>query len=93
MTKNDLVEKICLATEFSKKESYEIIDGVLDFMKSTLEKGEDIKIHGFGNFVLKDKAARRGRNPQTGEGIDIGARRILSFKPSKLLRDAINSDD
>ncbi len=59
-------------------------------MKTTLESGENLKISGFGNFVVKQKADRRGRNPQTGETLTIKARRVLTFKPSALLRDAIN---
>jgi integration host factor subunit alpha len=59
-------------------------------MKSTLETGEKLKIAGFGNFEVKQKADRRGRNPQTGETITIEARRILTFKPSNVLKTAIN---
>ena len=59
-------------------------------MKSTLEAGEMLKISGFGNFVGKQKADRRGRNPQTGEALTIEARSILTFKPSNLLKEAIN---
>jgi len=59
-------------------------------MKSTLEQGEKLKISGFGSFVVKQKNDRRGRNPQTGETITISARRIVTFKPSSILREAIN---
>ena len=67
MTKADLIESIYLTTGFSKKESAAIVEMVFDLMKSTLEEGEKIKIAGFGNFVVKEKASRRGRNPQTGD--------------------------
>lgn len=90
MTKADLVENIYLKTGFSKKESAEIVELVFDIMKDTLENGEKIKIAGFGNFVVKDKATRRGRNPQTGDEIEISSRRILTFKPSQVLKAAIN---
>jgi integration host factor subunit alpha len=90
MTKADIVEKISLMTCFSKKESADIVESVFDVVKSTLEAGENIKIAGFGNFEVKEKAARRGRNPQTGEIIDITPRRVLTFKPSPLLRKSIN---
>ncbi len=90
MTKADLVENIYLKTGFSKKESAEIVEMVFDIMKTTLEDGNKIKIAGFGNFVVKDKATRRGRNPQTGEEIEISSRRILTFKPSQVLKAAIN---
>jgi integration host factor subunit alpha len=63
---------------------------VFDIMKTTLEDGDKIKIAGFGNFVVKDKATRRGRNPQTGDEIEISSRRILTFKPSQVLKAAIN---
>ncbi|MEJ2471492.1 MAG: integration host factor subunit alpha [Desulfuromonadales bacterium] len=90
MTKADLVENVYLKTGFSKKESAEIVEMVFDIMKNTLEGGDKIKIAGFGNFVVKDKATRRGRNPQTGEEIEISSRRILTFKPSQVLKAAIN---
>jgi integration host factor subunit alpha len=90
MTKTDISEKIQAATGLSKKESAEIMEAVFSIMKTTLESGENLKISGFGNFVVKQKADRRGRNPQTGETITIKARRILTFKPSSLLRDAVN---
>jgi len=91
MTKADLIENVYLKTGFSKKESAEIVEMVFDLIKSTLEDGEKIKIAGFGNFVVKDKATRRGRNPQTGEEIKISSRKILTFKPSQVLKAAINN--
>jgi integration host factor subunit alpha len=90
MTKADIFEKVSTELGLSKKESAELVEGVFALMKSTLESGETLKISGFGSFVVKQKADRRGRNPQTGESITIEARRILSFKPSHVLRDAIN---
>ncbi len=91
MTKSDMVEKIYEKIGFSKKESAELVEMVFDIIKSTLETGEKIKIAGFGNFVVKEKADRRGRNPQTGEEIVISARKILTFKPSQVLKASINS--
>ncbi|HKK01910.1 MAG TPA: integration host factor subunit alpha [Desulfuromonadales bacterium] len=90
MTKADLIESVYLKTGFSKKESADIVEMVFDIMKSTLENGSKIKIAGFGNFVVKEKATRRGRNPQTGDEIEITSRRILTFKPSQVLKAAIN---
>jgi len=90
MTKADLIESVYLKTGFSKKESAEIVEMVFDLMKSTLEEGEKIKIAGFGNFVVKSKTSRRGRNPQTGTEIEISSRRILTFKPSQVLKASIN---
>ncbi len=91
MTKSDMVEKIYEKIGFSKKESAELVEMVFDIIKTTLETGEKIKIAGFGNFVVKEKADRRGRNPQTGEEIVISARKILTFKPSQVLKASINS--
>ena len=91
MTKADIVEKIYEKVGFSKKESAELVETVFDLIKTTLEDGDKIKIAGFGNFVVKEKSDRRGRNPQTGEEITIEARRILTFKASAVLKQAVNS--
>lgn len=91
MTKVDIVERIHQKIGFSKKESSEILETFFELLKTTLESGEKIKIAGFGNFDVKQKANRRGRNPQTGETITINARRILTFKPSQVLKNAINA--
>lgn len=93
MTKADIAERIQANTGMSKKESLEMLDGVFSIMKNTLEVGEKIKVSGFGNFEVKQKKDRKGRNPQTGDAITIEARRILSFKPSALLREAINCNE
>jgi integration host factor subunit alpha len=93
MTKADLIENVYLKTGFSKKESAEIVELVFDLIKTTLEKGEKIKIAGFGNFIVKEKDSRRGRNPQTGDEIEISSRRILTFKPSQVLKGAINDSN
>jgi len=90
MTKADLVEKIHQTNGFSKKESADLLETVLGIMKDTLGTGEKLKISGFGNFEVKQKKDRRGRNPQTGETITIEARQVLTFKPSTLLKQAIN---
>ncbi len=92
MTKADIAEKIQTTTGLSKKDSAAMMESVFAIMKESLEAGETIKISGFGSFVVNQKEARRGRNPQTGEAITIEARKVLSFKPSSLLRDAVNGD-
>ena len=89
MTKADLVNAVFQRVGFSKKESANIVEYVFDTIKGTLEAGENIKISGFGNFVVRDKRARIGRNPQTGEEIEISARRVLTFKPSQVLRNTL----
>ena len=93
MTKADIVEKVSLMTYFTKKESAEIVESVFALVKSTLEDGKNLKIAGFGNFEVKEKAVRRGRNPQTGESIEIAARRIVVYKPSLTLRKFINENE
>jgi len=90
MTKADIFEKVQAGTGLTKKESAELVEAVFSIMKSTLESGENLKISGFGSFIVKQKADRRGRNPQTGEALTIKARSILTFKSSTLLRQAIN---
>jgi len=91
MTKADLVEIVYEKVGgLSKKESQEIVEQIFDTMKGVLKNGEKIKISGFGNFVLRDKRPRKGRNPQTGEDIQITARRVLTFRPSQILKAYIN---
>ncbi|OGQ04715.1 MAG: integration host factor subunit alpha [Deltaproteobacteria bacterium RIFCSPLOWO2_01_44_7] len=93
MTKAEIIEQIYEKVGFSKKESSEIVELVFDTMKETLEKGEKIKISGFGNFVVRAKRPRVGRNPQTGEEIEISARRVLTFRPSQVLKQALNKSE
>ena len=91
MTKADIVNAVYTRLGgFSKKESADLVDLVFETMKETLGRGEKIKISGFGNFVLRDKRQRQGRNPQTGQPISISARRVLNFKASQLLKQALN---
>ena len=92
MTKADVVESVCGKLGFSKKESAEIVELVFDTIKETLEKGEKIKLSGFGNFVVRGKKSRVGRNPQTGQEIEISARRVLTFRPSQVLKSALNGE-
>lgn len=92
MTKADIAHIIYTRIGgFSKKESTDLVDLVFETMKETLGRGEKIKISGFGNFILRDKRQRQGRNPQTGDPILITERRVLSFKPSQILKHALNS--
>ena len=93
MTKVDIIENIYEKVGFSKKEVAKIVESVFDIIKESLQKEEKIKISGFGNFVVRRKRARRGRNPQTGDDIEIGARRILTFKPSQVFKGGLNEDE
>ena len=90
MTKADIIEAIYQKVGYSKKEAADLVELIFDTIKDTLAKGEKIKISGFGNFMVRDKKARTGRNPQTGEAIQISARRVLTFKPSQVLRADVN---
>jgi integration host factor subunit alpha len=93
VTKADIVEHIYERVGFSKKESAELVERVFDIIKDTLAKGEKVKISGFGNFVVREKNARKGRNPQTGEEIRLDARRVLTFKPSLVLKTVLNDEE
>lgn len=93
-TKYELVQAVYSKLGgFSKKEAADLVDLIFELMKETLGRGENIKISGFGNFVMRDKNERQGRNPQTGEPITISARRVLTFKPSQLLKQALNDGE
>ena len=93
MTKADLIESVYEKVGFSKKESSEVVETVFETMKRTLEKGERVKISGFGKFEVRYKRPRRGRNPQTNDEIVITERNVLSFKPSQVLKAALSGDD
>ena len=94
MTKAEIVQALYTKVGgFSKKESADIVDLVFEMMKETLGRGEKIKISGFGNFVLRDKRQRPGRNPQTGDPIKISERRVLTFKASQILKQALNAKE
>jgi integration host factor subunit alpha len=93
VTKAEIVEQIYERVGFSKKESAELVERVFDIIKDTLSDGEKVKISGFGNFVVREKNARKGRNPQTGEEIRLAARRVLTFKPSLVLKNVLNDDE
>lgn len=92
MTKADIVEQIYERVGFSKKESAELVEKVFQVMKDVLAGGEKVKISGFGNFVVREKNARKGRNPQTGDEILLEARRVLTFKPSLVLKNLLNEE-
>ena len=91
MTKADIVEALYEKVGFSKKEAADLVELVFDTLKGTLASGQKIKISGFGNFVVREKRSRVGRNPQTGESIQITARKVLTFRPSQVLRSDVNS--
>ncbi len=91
MTKADIIENVYENLGgFTKKEAADMVDIVFETIKDTLADGEKLKISGFGNFVVRKKRERVGRNPQTGEEITISARRVLTFKPSQVLKNSLN---
>ena len=92
ITKAEMVKTICEKMGFALKESSEIVEQVFDIMKETLEGGEKIKIPGFGNFNIRAKRPRKGRNPKSGEELVISGRTVVTFKPSLLLRKALNQE-
>lgn len=91
LTKADIVERVYREAGFSKKEAADMVDLVFRVIKDTLSRGEKVKISGFGNFSIRDKATRIGRNPQTGDSMEISARRVLAFKPSQVLKEDITA--
>jgi integration host factor subunit alpha len=93
LTKIDIVESIYTHLDIPKRDCVRIVDSLFDLIKDDLGKGKDVMISGFGKWTVKAKKKRRGRNPQTGEDLTIDARRVVTFKPSTVLRDAINIDE
>lgn len=91
LTKADLTEDLFEQLGFNKRESKEFVDFFFEEMRSTLEHGDQVKLSGFGNFELRDKNERPGRNPKTGEEIPISARRVVSFKPGQKMRARVES--
>jgi integration host factor subunit alpha len=90
MTKADLIESIYEKVGLSKKESGQIVEHIFDLIRERLVSGGKVKISGFGNFTIREKNIRRGRNPQTGDEIKISARNVLSFKASPVLKKTLN---
>jgi integration host factor subunit alpha len=90
LTKDDLVKTLAMENGFEKKRSLEIVENLLEIIKSRLASGEDVLVSGFGKFCVKEKRERKGRNPATGEDLKIEARRVVTFKCSGKLRDKIS---
>lgn len=91
LTKEKIIDQIYHQVGLSKSQSRHAVESLLEIIKATLEKGEDLLISGFGKFMVKEKSARRGRNPQTTEDLQLRARRVVVFKTSGVLRDKINT--
>jgi len=90
LTKADVVESL-IQQGFKRKESVQLIEALLEIMKNSLARGEDVLVSGFGKFCVKEKTTRRGRNPQSGEDLLLPERRVITFKYSSVLREKINA--
>lgn len=89
LTRMDLAEAVHEEVGLSRNESAELVESVLSHMSDALASGESVKISSFGTFSIRDKAARVGRNPKTGQEVPITPRRVLSFRPSHLMKDRV----
>ena len=90
MNKSELVDVVADAADLSKAAASKVLETVLDTITSTLARGEQVVLIGFGTFTVKERAARTGRNPQTGKAIEIKASKVPSFKAGKALKDSVN---
>ena len=93
ITKDSLVEMVHNEIGLNKREAKELIESFFEQIKKSLEEGNDIKLSGFGNFNLRDKAARPGRNPKTGEEVTISSRRVVTFKSGLKLKSKLEGYD
>ncbi len=91
LTKADIAQNLADTFGFNKRESKDLVEQFYDEISEVLISGEQIKLSGFGNFELRDKAPRPGRNPRTGEDVPISARRVVTFKPGQKLRAQIDN--
>ncbi|MCI2254674.1 HU family DNA-binding protein [Domibacillus sp. 8LH] len=89
MNKTDLINEVAETAELSKKDATKAVDALFDAIQETLAKGDKVQLIGFGNFEVRERSARKGRNPQTGEEIEIAASKVPAFKPGKALKDAV----
>ncbi|GIO05116.1 transcriptional regulator [Brevibacillus reuszeri] len=89
MNKTELVTRVAETTELTKKDATKAVDAILDAIADALKVGDKVSLIGFGNFEVRERAARKGRNPQTGEEIEIAASKMPAFKPGKELKDSV----
>jgi integration host factor subunit alpha len=90
LTKDQIIKSLQKHFDLTKAQSADLIESVLEIIKKTLGEGDDVLISGFGKFCVREKKERRGRNPATGEDLMLGARRVVTFRCSSLLRDKLN---
>ena len=91
LTKSDIVENLNNEIGLNKREAKELVDMLFNDIKNILSEGHEVKLSGFGNFQLRDKSSRPGRNPRTGEDVEISARRVVTFKPGQKLKDSVKT--
>ncbi|MGM0844745.1 MAG: HU family DNA-binding protein [Bacillota bacterium] len=91
MNKTDLINAVAESAELSKKDAENAVKAVLENIEETLSKGDKVQLIGFGNFEVRERSARKGRNPQTGEEMEIPASKQPAFKPGKALKDSVNN--
>jgi integration host factor subunit alpha len=90
MTKAEIVEQVQSRTSFAQEDAIDVVESLFEMIRQSLENGDDVKLPGFGNFNVKSKRQRTGRNPKTGVAVSITARKVVSFKPSQIIRDRVN---
>ncbi len=91
LTKADLAERLFLELGLNKREAKEFVELFFEEMRGALEQGEEVKLSGYGNFTLRDKNERPGRNPKTGEEIPVSARRVVTFRPGQKLKQRVEA--
>ena len=91
LTKSDIVEDLNNEIGLNKREAKELVDMLFDYIKNLLSEGHEVKLSGFGNFQLRDKSSRPGRNPRTGEDVEISARRVVTFKSRQKLKESVKA--
>jgi len=91
MTKAELVEEVAKESDLTKKDAEVIVQIVLDSITESLQRGEKIELRGFGSFRIRSRSARQGRNPKTGTGVTVPAKKVPYFKPGKEIKDLVNS--
>lgn len=93
LTKADIVEAIAEKIDMDRADIKRLVDETFEEIRKSLESGENVRISGFGNFLLRDKSVRPGRNPKTGKEVDISARRVVSFKSGQKLRARVENTE
>ncbi|WP_300667402.1 integration host factor subunit alpha [Desulfoluna sp.] len=93
LTKTNIVDQVQERIGYSRKRSSDLVENLIEIIKDTIGKGEDVLVSGFGKFCVKEKGARKGRNPATGNDMMLDQRKVVTFKCSSVLRDRINEDN